>query len=318
MGFTVFFLIIGIVALYKGSDLIIDNSSRLAARLGVSTVVVGLTVVTLGGITPELSIATTSYFSDASDLIIGNVLGSSILKLGLVFGLAAMISPMSIKESTLRREFPWIILASVLIFLLAYDLTIGRLDAVFLIALGIIFQVYSVKVSQREVLEDIGEKKKEKKKKKTLKSYSCWIKIIIGLVLITLGAKLFVSSSLAIATALSVSEILVGIIIVAFGASLPEFVVTIMSAVRHQSGLGIGNIIGSNVMNVHLVAGVAALIRPLKIHPDLIIFDFPMFVFFSVLTAVLFKSSHKLSRFEGGLLVFGYMLYAIFSVKLWS
>ncbi|PJC40931.1 MAG: hypothetical protein CO042_01135 [Parcubacteria group bacterium CG_4_9_14_0_2_um_filter_41_8] len=316
--FVILFLLIGVLALYKGADLMIDHSSALATKFGVSTVVIGITVITLGSIMPELSIAITSSLSNANDLIIGNALGSSILKLGFIFGLAAIISPISIKESTLKHEFPWIMLASVLIFFLAFDLTISRGDAMLLIALGILFQWYSVKVSQREVLEDIGKHKMKKRKKKAMKSSKAWIKIIIGLLLIIGGAKLFVDSSLAIALWLGVSQLFVGIIIIAIGASIPEFMVTIMSAVRHHPGLGIGNIIGSNVMNVHLVVGIAALIKPLKIHPDLLIFDFPAFIFFAILAAVMFKSSHKLSRFEGGVLVVGYILYFIYSVKFWG
>jgi len=318
LGLIVLFLIVGMLALYKGADLVVDNSSRMAARFGVSTLVVGITVVTLGGIMPELSIGITSSLNHANDLIIGNALGSSILKLGFIFGIVAIIMPINIQESTLKREFLWILLASVLIFFLAFDLIISRTDALLLIILGIVFQVYSVKVSQKEVLEDVGKRKVARRKKKASRSRAFLAKIALGIILIVCGAKLFVDSSLAIARALEISELLVGIFIIAIGASIPEFVVTIMSSLRHRPGLGIGNIIGSNVMNVHLVVGIAAFINPLKIHPDLLILDFPMFIFFSILTAVLFKSSHRLSRVEGGVLVIGYLLYLFYSVNFWS
>lgn len=316
--FAILFLLIGVLALYKGADLLVDYSSSLAAKLGVSTMVIGLTVVTLGSIMPETSIAITSSLSNANDLIIGNALGSSILKLGLVFGLAALIAPIAVKESVLKHEFPWLMLASVLIFFLAFDLEISRGDALILIILGIAFQWYSVKVSQKEMLEHIGKQKIKKQKKESLKSSRTWIRIIIGILLIALGAKLFVDSSLFIALSLGLSELFVGMVIIAIGASVPELVITIMSAVRHHAGLGIGNIIGSNVMNIHLVVGIAALIHPLKIHPDLLIFDFPAFIFFTILVCVLFNSSHKLSRFEGGILAVGYALYFMYAVKFWG
>lgn len=316
--FVILFLVIGLLSLYKGSDLLIRHSSSLAAKFGVSTVVIGLTVITIGSIMPELTIGITSSLSNATDLIIGNAIGSSVLKLGFVFGLAALISPITVQDSTLKHEFPWIMLAAVLIFFLAFDLTISRGDAFILILLGIAFQWYSIRVSQKEVLIDIGKQKVKKRKKEALKTSHSWIRIILGFILIIGGAKLFVDSSLSIAQYFGFSQIFVGIVIIAIGSSIPELVVTIMSVVRHQSGLGIGNIIGSNVMNVHLVVGIAALINPIKIHPDLLVFDFPMFIFFAILASVMFKSSHKLSRLEGGVLVVGYLLYLMYSIKLWA
>ena len=145
-----------------------------------------------------------------------------------------------------------------------------------------------------------------------------WLKIVLGLLLIILGAKLFVDSSLALAHYAGLSQLFVGMLVVALGTSLPELVVTILSAVRHQPALGIGNIIGSNVMNIFLVVGLAALIRPLRIHPDLLILDFPTLIFFTLLVSLLFKSHHRLTRLEGGFLVAGYIFYLIYSIKFWG
>jgi len=310
--------VIGIAALWKGADLLISSASSMAAKFGVSTAVVGITVVTLGSIAPELSIAVTSSASSANDLIIGNALGSSILKIGLVLGLAAVVSPLAIQASTLRHEFPWLIAAALLAYLLAFDLTISRADAAFLIVVGIAFQWYSVWVSKREVIEEIGKRKAKKRQHETFRTGYAWLKVLFGIVLVVLGAKFFVASSLTIAQALHIPQLLVGIVIIAMGASVPELVVTVMSSARHVPSLGIGNVIGSNVMNIHLVAGIAALIHPLTIHPDLLRFDFPMFVFFTLLVSVMFKSNHKLSRLEGGVLVVGYMVYLAYSIRLWG
>ncbi len=314
----VLLLIVGVVALFKGADLLIDNASALAAKMGVSTVVVGLSVVALGGIMPELSIGITSSLAHANDLIIGNALGSSILKIGLVFGLAALISPIAVQSSTLKHEFPWLMLASVLIFFLAFDLSISRGDAIILILLGIAFQWFSIRVSQKEMLANLGKARHRERREGALQTGRSWSKIALGLILIIIGAKLFVDSSLAFALEYTISELLVGILVIAFGASIPELVIGIMAAARHQHSLSIGNVIGSNVMNIHLVVGIAALINPLKIHPDLLIFDFPMFIFFTILVSILFKSSHKLSRLEGGLLLAGYAMYFVYSIKFWG
>jgi len=317
-GWLFVLIIVGVFALYKGADLLIDHSSSLAAKFGVSTLVIGITVITIGGIMPELSIGITSSFAGANDLIIGNALGSSILKLGFVLGLAALIAPISIKESTLKHEFPWLMLAASLIYLLAFDLVISRGDAVILIILGIAFQWYSIRTSQKEMLEELGKQKYKKRKEQVIRTGKTWTKIVLGLLLVIIGAKLFVDSSLAFAIEFDISQLLVGIIIIAIGTSIPELVVTTLSAARHEPAVGIGNIIGSNVMNIHLVVGIAALIHPLAIHPDLLIFDFPMFIFFTILVSVLFKSSHRLSRFEGTVLLAGYAMYFVYSIKFWS
>jgi cation:H+ antiporter len=316
--FIILFLLLGGLALYKGADLLIGVSSSIAAKMGVSTVVVGLSVVAIGGIMPELSIGINASLAGANDLIIGNALGSSVLKLGLVFGIAALISPMTVQSSTLKHEFPWLGLAAVLIYLLAFDLSISRGDALILILLGIAFQWYSIRVSQREVLHEIGKQKQQERKEEVLRTRRSWFKIVLALALIILGAKLFVESSLYIAGAFGISELLAGIIIIALGTSIPELAVTVLASARHTPSIGIGNIIGSNVMNIHAVVGIAALIRPISIHPDLLIFDFPVFIFFTILISVLFASSHRLTRLEGGLLVVGYLGYVVYSIKFWA
>jgi len=318
MFFVILFLAIGVLALYKGASLLVSYASSLAAKLGVSTAVIGLSVVALAGILPELSIGITASFSGGNDLIIGNAIGSSILKVAFVFGLAAMVSPIKIQSSTLRHEFPWLMLAAVLIYFLAFDLTISRGDAVILILLGIAFQWYSIRTSKAEMRKELGTQKHARRSREAIKTGRTWTKIALGLLLIVLGAKLFVDSSLALAVQFGVSELLIGILVIAIGASVPELVISLVSAVKHQPGLGIGNIIGSNVMNIHVVVGIAALISPLAIHPDLLIMDFPAFIFATILAAVFFKSSHKLSRFEGGVLVLGYLLYVVYSIKFWG
>ncbi len=314
----IFLIIVGIFALYKGADILVSKASVLAARLGVSTVVIGLSVVALGGVMPELSIGITSSLSGANDLIIGNALGSSVLKVAFVFGIAALIAPISIKSSTLKREFPWLLLSSVVIFFLAFDLLISRTDAVILILLGILFQWFSFKYSKEDKESKIEVKKIPKTSSSVKETIKTSANVLLGLLLIIAGAKLFVDSSLVFAYEFGVSEILVGILIIAIGASIPELIITTLSVAKKEFGVAVGNIIGSNVMNIHLVVGVAALIRPLEINPDLLILDFPMLIIFTMIVSVFFISSNKLSRFEGALLVFGYVLYFIYSIKFWG
>lgn len=298
--------------------MLVDHASHLAAKLGVSTAVVGLSVVALAGVLPEFSIGITSALQGANDLIIGNALGSSILKLGLILGLAAVIYPLVIQTSILRHEIPWLILAAVFIFFLGWDLTISRNDGLMLIILAVAFEWYSIRSSRQDLLQEVGEHRVMLNRRRPLDHNRAWLKIVLGLLLIILGAKLFVDSSLSLAHYWGISQLFAGMLVIAIGTSLPELVVTILSAVRHQSALGIGNIIGSNVMNIFLVVGVTALINPLRIHPDLLVFDFPMLIFFTLLASLMFKSHHRLTRLEGAFLVAGYIFYFVYSVKFWG
>jgi cation:H+ antiporter len=177
---------------------------------------------------------------------------------------------------------------------------------------------YSVSQSQKTVLEELGMQRVKSRAKKSMKTSKAWFRVILGILLIIGGAKLFVDSALSVAEIFNVSQFLVGLLVIAIGTSLPEMVTTIMAAARHQPAVGVGNIIGSTTMNVFLIIGIASFIRPITIHPDMLIFDFPIVIFFTILISVLFASSHRLTRFEGGLLVFGYVMYVVYSIKFWA
>ena len=140
----------------------------------------------------------------------------------------------------------------------------------------------------------------------------------MGLVLVVLGAKLFVDSAMALAGKLGVSELLIGILIIAIGTSLPELATTLIASWRRKAEIGVGNVIGANTLNVFFILGAAALIKPIVVHPDLYIFDFPMVIFFAILVSLLFKTHHRLSRLEGVALIMGYMFYLIYSIKFWG
>lgn len=306
-------LAIGLTALYKGADLVVNNASSLAVKMGVSTVAVGLSIVAVATVLPELSVAIMASWHSAGDLIIGNALGTTIFNIGIILGLAALISPIAVQRSTLRHEFPWLLLYGAVIYYLAYDLVIDRADGILLIFLAVVFIWYSIKESRKEpLLEDrrIGGP--------ILRSTHSWRHIFLGLALIILGAKLFVDSALYLAQKFDLSQFLVGLLIIAIGTSLPELAVTLTASARHRAGVGIGNIIGSNTLNVFFIVGIAALIRPIIIHPDLLIFDFPMVIFFAILVSLLFKTHHRLTRFEGAVLVGGYIFYLVYSLKFWG
>ncbi|MBU2575611.1 calcium/sodium antiporter [Patescibacteria group bacterium] len=316
--FIILFLVIGILSLYKGADLLVKHSSSLAAKLGISTMAVGLTVITFGTILPEFTVAIISSINKANDLIIGNALGTTAFCFGFILGLAALINPIAIKDSTLKNQFPWIGLYAVVIYLLAFDLTISRGDGGILLLLGAAFVGYSIYQSRKERIEEIGKRAVKRSQKKALKTAFSWIKIILGILLIIGGAKLLIDSSLAIVSHLGASELIIGIVVIAIGTSLPEFVTMITASFKDRPAVGIGNVIGGATMNVFAIVGIASVIDPIKIHPDMLVFDFPAVIFFVILISVLFASSHKLTRFEGALLIAGYIGYLVYSIKFWG
>ena len=315
---TILLLTVGALSLYKGADLVVDNSSTLAARFGISTIVVGLSIVTFGTVLPELTIAVITSFNKANDVVLGNALGTTVFSLGMILGLAALINPIAIKRSILRHEFPWLIMYSVLIYFLAWDLLISRGDAVILILLGFVFLWYSVRQSHKQILEEVGKRRLEERVERAQKNRRNYFFVFLGAVLIVIGAKLFIDSALFLAEAAGVSQLLVGILIVAIGTSLPELATTVTAAARKQAAVGVGNVIGSSALNVFFILGVASLIHPISVHRDMLYFDFPMVIFFTILISVLFRSSLRLSRVEGGLLVAGYILYFVYSIKFWG
>jgi cation:H+ antiporter len=316
--FVILFLIIGVIALWKGADLLVKYASQLSARLGVSTVVVGLTVVTFGTVLPELTVAIFSSLNGANDLIIGNALGTTAFSFGLILGLAALINPIAIKDSTLRHQFPWIGLYAVVLYLLAFDLVISRSDGVILLLLGVAFVWYAFHKSKQEKIQEKGKQKVVHAQKSSLTTSKGWVKIVIGMLLVVGGAKLMIDSSLSIAQTFGASELIIGIIVIAIGTSLPELVTMITASWRHEPAVGVGNVIGSATMNVFAIVGVASVIRPVTIHPDMLIFDFPAMIFFVILISVLFISSHRLTRFEGLLLIASYVGYLVYSIKFWA
>jgi len=157
--FVILFLIIGVIALWKGADLLVKYASQLSAKFGISTIVVGLTLVTFGTVLPELTVAIISSINNANDLIIGNALGTTAFSFGLILGLAALINPIAIKDSTLKHQFPWIGLYAVVIYFLAFDLTISRGDGILLLLLGAAFVWYSLHKSKQEQIQQKGKQR---------------------------------------------------------------------------------------------------------------------------------------------------------------
>lgn len=250
-------LVAGFVALVKGADWFVDGTSSIAARLGIPQLVIGLTIVAMGTSAPEAAVSITASLSGSADITIGNVLGSNIMNILVILGLAALFTCIKVAKSTLRIEIPFVIGTSAVILLLGRDGMISRLDGVILWVLFLAYLGYLFWMAKHGNGDDGEEINTDRAIWKSL----LWA--VIGLVLIVLGSDIAVEGASRLARMMGLSERLIGLTIVALGTSLPELCTSVAAARRGNADIAIGNIVGSNVFNILFVVGTSSLINPI-------------------------------------------------------
>ncbi len=263
--FSYILLIIGFVLLIKGADWLVEGASAVAKRYGISSLVIGLTIVSFGTSAPELLVNLVASIQGNNELAIGNVLGSNLANILLVLGISAIVYPLKLATNTTWKEIPLSLLAVVIFGLMINDQLfdgrdfslLSRVDGYILLAFFIIFIYYTFGISQVK-----GEEKDEVKSYKKSQSY---IMIIGGMIGLSLGGKWVVDSSVDIATQLGVSEALIGLTVVALGTSLPELATSVMAAAKKKVDIAVGNIVGSNIFNILWILGVSAIVKPLEL-----------------------------------------------------
>ncbi len=304
---SIFFLILGIGLLYLGGELLVRNASSLATRLGISPLVIGLTVVAFGTSAPELAATLASALNGASDLAIGNVIGSNIANIALILATAALIYPLSAGKLFLKRDFPVMMAVSLLLIPFMLDGIVTRLEGGILVALLIVYLVYLLKYDRDQLApDDLPLEPKQP-------LWQSLILVAVGIGLLVLGARLLVIGAIDIATRLGVPEAVIGLTVVAFGTSLPELASSIVAASKKQSDIILGNIIGSNIFNILAITGITSLIHPLAEPFAEIRLDIFIMLGFSLALLPLFIMGTKgrLGRIPGGLLLTGYIVYII-------
>ena len=299
-------ILLGLILLYYGGDFLVTGSVRLSRFFKLSTFVIGATVIAFGTSAPELAVAILAALDAAPELAMGNVIGSNIANIGLVLGLTALIAPIVITPKRLKREYPPLFLATLIILLLAWDLNIHRSEGIIMLALLALYLWRSF--NQKEDFA-IGQEEVELSPHKGI-IYQ-FVLVLAGLVGLVSGAKFLVSGGVSIARMIGISEWFIGITIVAIGTSLPEIVASIMAARRGQGEMAVGNIFGSNIFNILMVLGITSVIHPLNIqepiHPDLNIL-----VGITVLLLVLILlGKYFLKKISGIALLSTYCLYII-------
>lgn len=298
---NVLFVLIGIVLVLWGADRLTEGAVGLAERMKVSQMVIGLTVVAMGTSMPEFCVSLVSALKGTPDLAVGNIVGSNVFNSLLIVGVAAMLAPMTILKTTVRKDIPFAVLASGALFLLCLDGYIGRVDAGFLLILFVFFMGVTLTTAK----PDAGEQTEAKKPMKPLVA-TAWL--LVGLACLVFGSNLFVDGATTVAQAIGISDAVIGLTIVAGGTSLPELATSAVAARKGNSGIAIGNVLGSNVFNILLILGVTGVISPMTIQG--IGFVDLSVLFGSMMLLWLFSfTKYTITRLEGALLSSIYIIY---------
>lgn len=316
-------LISGLVFLVLGGELLVRGASQLASAIGISPIVIGLTVVAFGTSTPELAVSLDAALKGNADIAIANVVGSNIFNVLFILGVSAMISPLIVHSQMIRREIPIMIGVSGLIYLMALNGVVGRFEGLILF-LGIIgyttWLVIEAKKNKKENQEIKAESELEyKEKPSSSKSLiSAILFVIVGLAVIMFGAEWLVSGAVQLAKSLGVSDTVIGLTIVAAGTSLPEVVASIMATIKGERDIAVGNVVGSGIYNILAILGLASVVVPsgLNVSESLLKYDFPIMILSALMCFVFFKTGGQLSRREGVFFLLSYVAYTAFIVQM--
>jgi len=312
-----FEVIVGLLLLIWGADRFVHGAAATARNLGIPPLLIGLTIVALATSAPEILVSLVAALRDETDLAVGNAIGSNIANIGLVLGVVALLRPVELKSATLRREMPALLAVSLLTVSLFLDSHLGRVDGLVLMTGLIIVMIWLTRLGFRSSSSDPlqAEFDAEIPKHMSMKVAIFWL--LVGILTLLVGAELMVDGAIEIAKALGVSEIVIGITLVALATSLPELAVSAVAAFRGEYGLAIGNIVGSNIFNLLAVVGVAAIIQPASLPPSVLsLHIFVMVAFTLVLFAMTYdyEGRGQITRLEGLALIAAYLAYQAYVV----
>jgi cation:H+ antiporter len=301
-------LLVGGLCLYYGAEWLVRGSAGLALAFGVSSVVVGLTVVSFGTSAPELVVSTLAAIENKPAIALGNVVGSNIANIGLILGLTALIAP-PIAEGSLRtRELPILLISTAALPLVLIDGSIGRLDAAVFLFGAIAFTYATLRWTDREP-KSLAEPDSTDMKPEPLGTWALTGLVLLGLVVLFIGGKAFVEGAVGVATWLGVSDRFVGLTVVALGTSLPELAASLVAAMRGHSELAVGNVIGSNILNILLIFGIAGLVRPIPGSLSESALDLSLMGLLTIACALAVRRERRITRVEGIVLLAGYLAF---------
>jgi cation:H+ antiporter len=314
---TALMLIAGLALLVVGAEALVRGASKIAAAFGISPLVIGLTVVAFGTSSPELAVGVQSALSGNGDIALGNVIGSNIFNILVIVGLSAVIVPLVVHQKLVRLDVPLVIGLSVLVFILGLDGRIGRVEGVLLflgLAAFIVFEIRHGRQESEEVQQEYAQEYGDGR----TKSAGQWVLNVLllvgGLAMLVLGSNWLVDSASTIARSLGVSDLIIGLTIVAAGTSAPELATSIMAAVRGERDIAVGNAVGSNVFNILGVLGLTAALAPegIAVPRSALAFDIPVMIAVALAALPVFFTGYSISRWEGAAFLAYYAAYTLF------
>lgn len=307
MIFYIVLFVLGLLLVLKGGDLFVDSSISIAERLKIPRMIIGGTIVSLATTAPELVVSTTASYMGDAGIALGNAVGSAIANIGLIVGVSAILAPIVIDVADFRRRALWMSLSATLVVLFSWDFDLGRGSGVILFCLAILYLSLNC---LRAVLERKKEPLHESlSAENNMTLQKAIIQFLFGAVLVIIGSKLLVNSGIAIAEALKIPSLIIGLTAVAVGTSLPELVTAITSAKKNVADLSIGNIVGANVLNLALITGASAMIRPLSIDLFTRYYAFMWLFIMIIAMIIIFWKKGKMGKKAGIILISLYVLY---------
>ena len=321
MAIQLLLLVLGFVMLVKGADLFVDGASGVATKFGIPQLVIGLTIVAMGTSAPEAAVSITAAFAGNADITIGNIVGSNILNILIILGISSLVYPLAVQKSTLTVDIPVVLFATAVLYLLGFDGKISRVDGIIMLVVFIAYLAYLFGVAKKEKSaidrEKAGEitvnSQSDEVAAKDISLLKAILFTLIGLVLVVGGSNFVVNSATAIAKALGLSQRFIGLTIVALGTSLPELFTSVTAAMKKNSDIAIGNIVGSNIFNILFIVGLSGVVIPV---PFAQAFRFDTIISGIAAAALLAfcLPKKKLPRFAGVIML---VCYAIYFVKIW-
>lgn len=307
---NVLFILVGIVLVLWGADRLTDGAVAVAEKMKMPQIVIGLTIVAMGTSMPEFCVSLVSALKGTTDLAVGNIVGSNIFNTLLIVGVSAWVAPMTILKSTVRKDIPFALFASVILLVMCLDGNISRLDAGILFVLFLVFMYVTLKGAKTKDDDTTAKTDSIEDNKKPMATWLSIVWIIVGLACLIGGSNLFVEGATKVAEHIGVSEAVIGLTIVAGGTSLPELATSVVSARKGNSGIAIGNVLGSNVFNILAILGVTGVITPMHLQ-GITMLDLSMMVVSTLLVWLFSFTKYKIARWEGVVLTIVFIGYMV-------
>lgn len=316
----------GLAALVLGAEMLVRGGSRLAAELGIPPIIVGLTVVSIGTSMPELAIGIFSAAEGTGSLAVGNIAGTNTLNLLFILGLSALLRPLAIQMRTVRFDLPAMTVAALLMWLLVLDGVLTRTDGLVLVAAAVVYTLGVIWTARRESrlittefvdeYADLAEASPSTSAGRTRLGWHAAL-LVAGITVVVVGADWLVDGAVGIAREFGVSDAFIGLTVVAIGTSAPELVTTVVSTIRNQRDIAIGNLLGSSIYNIVLILGITVLVpaNGLFVGPELVRVDIPVMVAVALVCVPIFISGRRVSRAEGAAMVAAYLVYLAFLLQ---